>query len=74
MLQLEDKPPEYLILKASEAYFQESQRTLRNRHSTLFFFFFFFTDSMLNFNQHTASQLAVCVCVCVCVCVWEGVG
>ena len=27
---------------------------------------------MLNFNQHTASQLAVFVCVCVCVCVCVG--
>ena len=31
----EDEPPEHWLLKASGAYFQESQRTLRNRPSTL---------------------------------------
>ena len=34
ILQLEDRPPGYLVSKASGAYFQETQRTLRNRHST----------------------------------------
>lgn len=31
----EDEPPEHLALKASGAYFQESQRAMRNRDSSI---------------------------------------